>query len=886
MEGSSLHTGTKLKVFIGFAFAIMSIVFAAWITYRSYNELLSAVEELSRPDTRANQLGNILTEVTESESNIRAYALTKEAKYLKTYKRLIADVNARLDTLMTINAINGRQADQMDSLSNLLIGKIKKLDAYLKSYRRYSSTDIADKAIRKIDNSKDSLEVSYSITTTTTTSTTLDTLTFVYDNKSDEVKANGFYRKLKNLFSKKKSDKRERWENDSIPLAVSTETQVTQDTSVLIPPDTAIINSVKQLLLEVRREEYRDQRTKINQELNMMKENTLILHQIRQIINALGQESILMAEEKKNEAKIVAKMATLKIIFIILLFFIIVLIFGILISGDITKIDFYKRQLEKAKTKAEKLAEVKESFLANMSHEIRTPLNAIIGFSEQLSKTDFNPDQNNYLMAVGNASKHLLSTVNDILDFSKIEAGKLHIERIPFEIPQEVNLVKETLSLRAKEKGIGLSVAFTGDAMDVAVLGDAFRFRQILFNLVENAIKFTEKGQVEINTSIIKEAEGISLTLKVMDTGIGISEDKQSTIFEDFNQADTSSTRKYGGSGLGLSICRKLAELMGGSISLSSVPEKGSTFVLALHYAMADTEAIEAMQNKAYVECEEQCTGHHVLIVEDDAFNGMLTETLLKKWGASTTLCQDGKSALRQISEQHYDLLLTDLHMPELSGADLTQRIRDMEDENISRIPILVLTADVTPKKLQDCLDAGADAHLLKPYNEAALYQQVLGLLGNGQVSNIERVQDKKTEQEERPASFYMKQFAIKKKPTLKNTVVRLDDLEKFVSGDEEAFLQLLKVFLENALMDLEALRAAASRQEWKSVQQISHKLLTPFGQVRAKKVTALLVVLEAPLEEGDAYDELIEKLDQEAEKVLAVMYHRQVSLEEKLEIR
>jgi len=370
----------------------------------------------------------------------------------------------------------------------------------------------------------------------------------------------------------------------------------------------------------------------------------------------------------------------------------------------------YVEELKLAKGKAEEASMAKSLFLATMTHELRTPMNGALGMLQLLAKSELSESQRHYLDIAKSSSEHLLHIVNDILDYSRIEKGDMELEERFFPPQSLLGEILQPMTLDAQSKGIVFNTHIDPVLRCIEIRGDETRLRQIVINLAANAVKFTHQGKVDVSLEQQPvDAETLQLTLRVSDTGIGITPEQQAHIFESFHQADNSTVRRYGGSGLGLAIVKRLSELMKADIQLSSQPGEGSSFTVVwrTHYRKL---AAQAQENTVD---DEQCfSGLTAMVVEDNPVNQLLVARSLEGWGADVITANNGAEAISQLEQHHADVILMDLQMPIMDGFEATLQLRRRLHQHI---PVIALTANTDPETQRRCLNAGMNAFLSKP---------------------------------------------------------------------------------------------------------------------------------------------------------------------------
>ncbi|MEX2336512.1 MAG: response regulator [Fulvivirga sp.] len=461
------------------------------------------------------------------------------------------------------------------------------------------------------------------------------------------------------------------------------------------------------------------------------------------------------------------------------------------------------RDITQRKKDAEELVraqKAKEQFLANMSHEIRTPVNGIAGMVNLLSEATDEADQINYLNAIKNSTENLKVIINDILDLSVIESGKLRLEKIGFNIKNQVNAIIDTFLFQCKEKGINLIYNIAPEA-DTILLGDPVRLNQILINLISNAVKFTQIGEIKVNVELDRIKETIHyIKITVSDSGIGVPIEKLDHIFESFTQADESVTRRYGGTGLGLSIVKQLVELQKGSIDVKSQESLGTMFEVIIPYESGhENDLVPPVLSKTTPHYSFK--GFKVLLVEDNDINRLYAFNILKKWQCEVDGAENGYIALERLKSKHYDVILMDIQMPVMDGYEATRHIRETFKHPKKQIPIIALTANAIKGDNEKCLEVGMNDYLYKPFQP----DDLLKLLSKYAPGRVTKVVPDIYEQQEK--------------------ITDLSYLTSVCDGDRTFMQDMIDTFIANTPSTINEMQKWVNKADWHKVASLAHKI-------------------------------------------------------------
>lgn len=502
------------------------------------------------------------------------------------------------------------------------------------------------------------------------------------------------------------------------------------------------------------------------------------------------------------------------------------------------------RDITQRKKDAEELQraqKAKEQFLANISHEIRTPINGIAGMAALLTQNPSDAEQSLYLSAIQSASENLKVIINDILDLASIESGKLNFEKIAFNLSEMFYSLKSTFDHQAREKRIALQFDLEPEANQL-VVGDPVRLNQILINLISNALKFTHRGRIDVKCAVFKrEKKTVHLRFEVTDTGIGIPQDKLFTIFESFSQADASVTRKYGGTGLGLTIVKQLVELQGGHISVKSVLDQGSSFSFVLPYELSKLKTSSAHAYAVKGKTDKTLRGLRVLLVEDNDINRLYANTILKNWGCVTMVAENGFVAVEKVKDETFDAVLMDVQMPVMDGFEATKLIRALDNRAKRTVPVIALTANATRKDFEKCLAEGMDDCLTKPFTPDDLFKILTRY---------------------RPASNAVTSATASKETESRRSRIDFSYLKTVSNNNEEFIREIIDTFIDTIPEHLHQIKTCLLINDWEEVARVVHKIKSSLSLLGLQDVKNLAIEIENSIKDESQAAQFTEMVD------------------------
>ena len=601
----------------------------------------------------------------------------------------------------------------------------------------------------------------------------------------------------------------------------------------------SLVNSLKLVLNDLERQERRMMFTINEKENDLLENDQIISNRLRKLRSEIEQEEIKKSVAQVSTSQELLQQTSLIIGGVGIVSIVTIIVFLVLITKDTNRSQKYRKELENSKNFAESLLKNKEQIMATVTHDMRSPLNTVIGYSDLLQKTTLDNQQQHYLTHLRNSSEYILRLINDLLDLSKLEAGKIQIEHLRFSLK---NIVEESVKNTVPEPDTKKLAVVTNldESLDNELVSDPFRLQQILTNLLSNAYKFTKKGGITIKGTLVEKTEDYFLEMCITDTGIGISKELQKQIFEEFSQANSTIEKHYGGYGLGLSITKRLVNLLGGEVRLESEEAKGTSVRFSIPVKLAPiTEKTETPVQQSVVHFSND---QKVLIVDDEPTQLALTREVVKSVGLSFSACSSVKEAMQLLEAGTYDLILTDIQMPEHDGFDFVKQLKSAA--NTVGIPVIALSgkANVTAETYRE---KGFYANLLKPYKATEL----IALMGE--------VLDVKVE------------TTLQSQAILQNSSQLFDvtEVALFAQGDNDSLRAILHSFLQNTADNQNVLEQYVDKGDQKGAAFVAHKMLPMFRQL---KIEMCIPALEAFEEERIPQDKMHEQWQELQQNITA----------------
>jgi signal transduction histidine kinase/CheY-like chemotaxis protein len=819
LRGPSFLKSVKGKILIGFFIASLALA-ASWVTSKlAFSNMLTTLTSLSTPDNKMRLVNKIFKDILtldhlQNERKLKGEELDDEV--LAQSVELIAT----LDSLSEMSIGDDMQIIRIDSMKKILKEREKIYGDYVKVRSKLVSNKALEDEVKSISGliTTKALKPDSTVVKTEKRTTTTTVYTEVPDTTQKAGAKKGFFGRV---FGGSKKTKKPAPEPTK--LVQKQEVNVQVDTIRVAKKDSTI-EKVGEAVHAIEKSQKKRAVTFVDREQELATAGNSLVKQLLDVMQKVEKEVLKESGENSVEAKEIVEGSIDYLEWIMLGFFFLTAVMAYFIFTDITKSNDYREQLEEAKEEAEYHSMAKQRFLANMSHEIRTPLQSIIGYAEAL-KNEEKPRKQD-LETLHSASEHLLYLVNEVLDYSRIISDRFTFEDRVFSINPVLNEVVQVLRPNALSKGLVLRLE-NSLKPNLYLHGDPFRLRQILYNLLTNAIKFTENGEVVLKVAGHESGNLAKIEFQVSDTGIGLSKEQTERIFNQFEQADPSIQRRYGGTGLGLSIVKALVEGMSGSVHVNSKPGEGTTFFVTASMKKADTlELAEETLERSY-----QINGK-VWLVDDDAFILKWCSSVLEMNGIPHTAFSSAEEVLSRPWDNQVKFLLTDMRMSGMNGAELVKRLRKSAPDNVK---FFVLTAQALPEERKNLLGMGFDGYLMKPFHS----RDLLELL----------------ETSSAPETLQLPVVSADHNTAGDDAGHNLDFdfsmLTEMTFGDESLLREILDQFVKDSRSDIDSLRHHIAAGEPEHVQELMHRMAGRTGQIGARDLSTRFRNLEISLRES-----------------------------------
>lgn len=789
----------KIKVSLGYFTLVVLASLMIWVTYSEILHYSGEKVDFNPANNKFIYINNILTNLYQADGLERSYIQTRQKMQYQEYLKLMDSISIQIDTLALM--VNSPiQQMHTDSIKKLLLIKQQNLKELSAIKRKNSSTALYQQALNKLLAGKDSINHYMTVLRNVSTD---------HDSVYVKQKKRKFFERLANVFAVQNTS------DSNLRVQIIQSVRVDSLIDPINPVDT-IASLITAVMTEIRNDSIAiDNRLK-RKELEVLANDRTITMQLRQMLSNIENEELINSFQKVNVQQSRIEKKTWLIILVGGFALVTIIFFLVNILKDITKSQHYRLGLEEAKAYSESLLKSKEQFMLSLTHDLKSPLSSIIGFTEIMhNDIEVSPQHQNYLENIRKASDHILNLINSLLDLARLETGNLKIDHIPFNLKLLIEDIVEGFRPQAMVKIIDLQIQYNSSP-SLIYISDPMRITQILSNLISNAIKFTEKGKVSIAVSIIGPSEKTDqIRIDVIDTGIGISEENTRRIFEEF--ARITSVKQYEGTGLGLTITKKLIYLLKGTISLESKPGEGSRFTIVLPLEkgaqLTDNSSKKIVEQNKEVKID--IAGKRVWLIDDDETLLEMTSAILNSAGMAVHSFNDPGKAISSFEKGCANLLITDIQMPGISGVDVLKQIQIKNGGPITSIAI-------SGNSLEENELAGFSAFVQKPFQPQTLIDVISG--------NLERISvnvHKEVLESSCPKGYNLKQIAA------------------FAEGDPESLRQILVSFINTGKQNALLFRQYLHEENDVGLSDLSHKMLSLFRQLEATDLVELLSQME-----------------------------------------
>lgn len=765
-----------LKVIIGYLLIIALALYSIWFVYEQIETLSKNAKEGGENSSRLILMSEIASNLFIAEGISRDIIQNQKNDEFPRFEKQIDTVNIIIYELKDI--YEGEEIKrELDSFNSLLGQKTLNLKELLELRENATTESYYSKVIRQLQ------RIDYSFED--------ENYEWQLRNHDPSVR-----RAIIGLIEYSK-------ENRANEL-----TQKTSD---------SLINSLKKVLNSLERQERRIMQSINEKENELLENDRVISNQLQVIRSKIEQEEILIGLSQVNKSQDLLQKSSTTVSILGIISVITMLVFVTLIFYDTNKSQKYRKELENAKNISESLLKSREQIMATVTHDLRSPLNNVIGYSSLLENTPLNFQQSQYLKNLKYSSDYILKLVNELLDLSKLEAGKMQVEKMRFNLVDLINNTLKSVIPENDSKKIKITTNISND-FNTDIISDTFRIQQVLTNLITNAYKFTKKGSITIEATYKSSGKTPVLIIKIIDTGIGIPKEIQAEVFQEFSQFNQNNNNRNTGFGLGLAISKKIVTLLGGNIYLDSEEEKGTAFTVEIPFEFAEptSENTVISTEKAIPKVSK----NKVLVIDDDISQLTLTTEVLKLTGITIESSSDPKEALDKIKTTLYDMIITDIQMPEMDGFEILREVKKIT--SYQQVPVIAISGktDVTHDHF---LNFGFSEHLTKPYKPEALYEVI----------------KKYFEIEQTPIKPILADFH--KTEELYN----LSDIYLFTEGDQQSLRLILSTFIENTKENMVEISSHLSEKNLDKIGTIAHKMLPMFRQMRIENAIPILEKME-----------------------------------------